>query len=337
MPLALRRNVALTDTISTLWDAAVSKGTSSVYQAGFRAYCVFLTLHAITWITVVPPISEDLLIYFVAYCIHGLKIKASTIKSYLCGVRFHYLRAGFNNPLESPEGQVYMRLHTILTGAKKIHGQQRRPRLPITYNILHRMCHLLRCGVFTPFLDIMLETACTLAFCGFLRCGEFCTNHTFDSSLHMCVNDVEVCQSDQCIYLQLKVSKCDPFRKGIKITLFKSNSSVCPYNVVIQYLHVRKSLFVCSPSSPLFINDVNSPLTRAMFVSYIKKILDRLGINSALYNGHSFRIGAATSAAESHVPDHLIKTLGRWSSDCYVRYIHTSHASLQHAQRKILC
>jgi hypothetical protein len=42
-----------------------------------------------------------------------------------------------------------------------------------------------------------------------------------------------------------------------------------------------------------------------------------------MYSGHSFQIGAATTAGSVHVEDHLIKILGRWSSDAYCKYIRT--------------
>ena len=39
------------------------------------------------------------------------------------------------------------------------------------------------------------------------------------------------------------------------------------------------------------------------------------------YKGHSFRIGAATYAAEQVVSDDKIRHLGRWKSDAFKKYI----------------
>lgn len=61
----------------------------------------------------------------------------------------------------------------------------------------------------------------------------------------------------------------------------------------------------------------------------------RIGLNDSRYAGHSFRIGAATAAAAAGVEDHVIKDLGRGSSDCYVRYIRTDPEVLNDAQRKL--
>jgi hypothetical protein len=64
----------------------------------------------------------------------------------------------------------------------------------------------------------------------------------------------------------------------------------------------------------------------------LKHILQCIGYNADVYNGHSFRIGAATTAASVHMEDHLIKVLGRWSSDTYCRYIRTPDSVLRDAQ-----
>ena len=43
---------------------------------------------------------------------------------------------------------------------------------------------------------------------------------------------------------------------------------------------------------------------------------------------HSFRIGAATTAAAAGYPKWAIQALGRWSSDCYRIYIRLSEATI---------
>ena len=44
------------------------------------------------------------------------------------------------------------------------------------------------------------------------------------------------------------------------------------------------------------------------------------GFKAEDYAGHSFRIGAATTAAACGVPAEVIKTLGRWKSQAYQLY-----------------
>jgi len=62
-----------------------------------------------------------------------------------------------------------------------------------------------------------------------------------------------------------------------------------------------------------------------------KTPLTHLGFDSNKYSGHSFRIGAATSCNFNLVQDNMIKTLGRWKSDCYNRYIRTSDEDIRKA------
>ena len=52
-----------------------------------------------------------------------------------------------------------------------------------------------------------------------------------------------------------------------------------------------------------------------------ERLVERAGVDSSHYSGHSFRIGAATTAAACGLQDLLIKMLGRWESVAYTVYI----------------
>ena len=53
------------------------------------------------------------------------------------------------------------------------------------------------------------------------------------------------------------------------------------------------------------------------------------------FSSHSFRIGAATVAAHSGIPDHLIQTMGRWSSNASQLYIRMPADSLAALSKKL--
>ena len=88
---------------------------------------------------------------------------------------------------------------------------------------------------------------------------------------------------------------------------------LCP---VISLLVVRGTA-----PGPLFIWNNGHFLTRAQFVSEVKQALEIVGADASDFNGHSFWIGAAFTAAANGMEGSLIKTLGRWESDAYQRYI----------------
>lgn len=91
---------------------------------------------------------------------------------------------------------------------------------------------------------------------------------------------------------------------------------LCPVAAVSAYLTVRRQV-----PGPLYIYEDGIPLSRPRLV---RNALSVTGASLSQYSGHSFRIGAATTAAEAGFSDSLIKTLGRWRSSALQRYIRTS-------------
>ena len=74
-------------------------------------------------------------------------------------------------------------------------------------------------------------------------------------------------------------------------------------------------------SGPLFTWKDGVFLTQANFVAGVKKALESAGLDTSNFNRHSFRIGAATTAAARGMENSMIKTLGHWESDAYQRYV----------------
>ena len=102
-----------------------------------------------------PRVLEEILIYFVAHCFSFLHVKYSTIKTYLAGIRFAYIKAGFQDPCCFQNGLPNQRLKNTLKAVKKSQDNVVKPRLSITAEILRKICKTLRLGVFGPYEDLV--------------------------------------------------------------------------------------------------------------------------------------------------------------------------------------
>jgi hypothetical protein len=331
LPGSLASNVGLQQTVTGLWYGAISDRTRTGYDTGYHTYLRFLALNNVHWISF-PPISEAILILFVAHCFSVLCLQYSTIKSYLCGVRFAYISRGLQNPFTATDGGHLQSLQTILKSVQKHCQRPIKHRYPITSTVLKSMYDSLQGGLFTPYTDLLMQTVCSTAFFGFLRCGEFTCSSSFNPLVNLCIGDISFAEDH--VILTLKASKTDPFRKGVSIRLFSTLSTVNPYSLLIRYYQIRISAGAV-PTDPLFVTQTGSPLDRRTFITLLKSVLQHIGLDSDCYNGHSFRIGAASSCAAVRIEDHLIKTLGRWTSDCYYRYIRTPISAIRDAQRSL--
>ncbi|KAL1260410.1 hypothetical protein QQF64_008237 [Cirrhinus molitorella] len=71
------------------------------------------------------------------------------------------------------------------------------------------------------------------------------------------------------------------------------------------------------------------------FRIHLSTTLTAAGFSPELYSSHSFRIVAATTAAERGVPESTIKLLGRWSSSAYETYIRSDYHKVLDAQQSL--
>lgn len=246
------------------------------------------------------------------FCTHlADRLHHSSIKVYLSAVRSLHIDYGFADPIVNR-----LQLQRLLRGIKRHQGSNLPQRQPVTADLMSVLHKSLE---FTNPDNVMLWAACCLGFFGFLRAGEFTTNGTFDPTVHLTAADLQVDSSTnpQSFRVLIKCSKTDPFRQGCFIYLGRGSLPLCPVTALTNYLHLRGP-----GSGPLFMYQDGSPLSRSQLSSFLQTTLQAAGIPGK-FSGHSFRIGAATTAAQRGVPDHLIKTMGRWSSDAYLLYVRT--------------
>ena len=198
-------------------------------------------------------------------------------------------------------------LHLLCRGIRRQQNCSERTRLPITINLLRTLKSQLRSSQMSLLEQRLLWTAFTLSFYGFLRASE-CLGLTWsDILIH-----------DDYITITLRQSKTDPFRRGQSLHIYATSTTTCPVRAIRNY---NDMLITKQPHHLVFSKGTNSPLTRTTLTTILRQLLSRAGLCPSHYASHSFRIGAATTAAAVGLAPSLIKTLGRWNSDAYMTYV----------------
>ena len=65
----------------------------------------------------------------------------------------------------------------------------------------------------------------------------------------------------------------------------------------------------------------DAAVSRHSFTQILSLVFQRCGLDSSKYKGHSFRIDAATFAAENGFSDIQIRAMGHRKSDAFRKYI----------------
>ena len=179
----------------------------------------------------------------------------------------------------------------------------------------------------------MLWAASLTAFFGFCRSGEVTIGNgsTYDADVHLSIRDVAVdCKAAPTMISLLRRTKTDQARKGVKIVLRKTGRELCPVKALLEFLEVRGM-----DPGPLFRLSDGQPLTRQRFVEEVRRALLKANLPAKDFAGHSFRIGAATSASAAGVEDSTIQALGRWKSSAFLKYIRASPKHLARVSKML--
>ena len=219
------------------------------------------------------------------------RLQPQSIKVYLSAVRNLHLEHGLPDPIADA-----LNLRRLMRGIKRV-MRGITPTLLRTFRIFLSL---------TYYDHTILWAALLLAFFGFLRSQEL-----------LALQHSDLARSTDGYRVWIRCSKTDPFRSGATICITPSGDpTLCAVTALDALVAATGRM-----EGPLFRLQSGVTLGRPRLTALIRELAAHSGVATTHYSSHSFRIGAALAAAAAGLPEWRIQALGRWSTDCYRRYV----------------
>ena len=307
----------LAQSLHCYFQAGLAPATQKAYQAAMKRFATFCTTFSIHN----PfPLTELLLSYYAAH-LADQGLAPQTIKSYLAALRNAQIGMGLPDPRDHSSMPLLKRVQAGISRIRQQSGTHRqRIRLPITPAILRQIKRQLTSSM-NPNRVIIWAIACS-AFFGFFRLGELLPESAkaFSTTTGLTWGDVALDrhQAPSMVQFHLKKSKTDQLGKGVDVVVGATGDDLCPVKAITSFVEARGS----NPG-PFFQDPEGTIATKPWFINELRGLLTQAGLPQSDFAGHSFRIGAATTAALAGIEDSAIQVLGRWRSSAFLGYVRT--------------
>ena len=341
--------------MTDLLSYARAKTTNETYRSRFRQFIVFIAAFGfITTASGPDPSSADgttfpkesyivdaafdpvVLCYFVT-SLYRANYGYDYIRGIVTAVRTWCRDRSRPDPTVDPaSGDTHTTLCALYRAIKRIQTRHRK-RFPVTSMMMQRLQEAIFCQFYLPRkLAVNLWAACCLAWFALARVGEFTVKpgEKFDAATHACRRDVQFVRgaAGEILYATFcfRASKTGPFRVSFTARIYPARSDLC----AVSALETLFTEFPAGPDEPLFdfSGDCSAPEgpsstadgrgpDRAAFCALVHAMLLAAGVDDSHVSSHSFRQGGASALAAAGAPSWLIRSMGRWRSDCWTRYV----------------
>ena len=265
----------------------------------------------------IPKTWEERLVLYVGFCV-DCGLQSSTVKSYISAIKKILELDGhaWNNDTA---------LLNTLTKACRLQNDRVKRRLPIQRNLFELLLFQLeikfKCQ---PYLEILYKAIFTFAYFGMLRIGELVAgDHTVKAK------DVYVNKQLKRILIVLHCSKTHGLgdnpqkvsvaERRLPSRICPKQHTFCPFDIINAYMAFRGGYDF--DDEHFFIFTSKQSIKPAQVRKVLRSCLQALGLNSKLYDTHSFRIGRATDLLfKCRTPLEKIKVFGRWRSNAVYKY-----------------
>ena len=291
---------------------AVTSGTKSAYHRSWARFRDFAEQHSLD---TTLPLTVSAVALFIADRVQQ-KYKASTISAQISALGYIHKLRGLADPTAS------FLIQKMLVSCHKQQPTQDM-RLPIDKAMLSQILAALEHTTTSSQDRSLFRAMFALAFHAFLRIGEITVSSPGVNNPNLLeLKQIEFNSTESCCitFIKYKHSKS----QSVTVTVKAGQPGACPVRIMKEYVAVRGAR-----PGPLFLRTpgILTPVTRSQFNAHLRSTLIFCKFATARFTSHSFRIGAATSAAAQGLSDAQIRQLGRWNSDAFKKYIRNSTRS----------
>ena len=273
------------------------------------------------------PLDTNRVIIFIHWLFTIRKVTASTVNTYLSGLRYLHIVRGSEIPiLRPPIVEQLIKGKQHIDAIRKLNNDKPK-RAPITLNVMK----LIKKSIITWEAHnedkAAVWAACTIAFAGCLRIHEILSKKLkeFDPNFTLLESDVVYKELKvgkdhiKILQIRLKSPKEDRVGVGKIVDIYQSGGPICPIRAFERWNTMRTWRH---HNSPIFRLRDGSCLTGRKLNSLLKLFLSpHIDYRIGNFSSHSFRAGMATLMGTLGFGDEEIMAMGRWSSDAYLNYI----------------
>ena len=233
--------------------------------------------------------------------------------TYISALGYLHKLLGFPDP-----SKVFY-VSQIPKGYKKV-GFRLDSRLPITLSILDRLVSVAPSLQGSTYQMSQFRAMYSLGFYAFLRLGEMTTTGSSNANPPLQLYQLMKLISSSGELTAFKLTFGD-FKHSYNASSFSvilswQPNSTCPVALLSQFFPPRGFR-----SRAIFLSKDGLPVLRSFFSNQLLRACHLCGLDPSRYKGHSFRIGAASYAADQGLFDTQIRMLGCWKSNAFLRYI----------------
>ena len=313
-------------TVQAGLNAATSDGKGGENSSGVRAYKTFCRKYGRAAVRPIDPnaplwvkLSEERwMMRFIAETIDDRTILPATGRAYFGAANAWHLR---KTGIGFAAGMDLKRLAEMVKGLKKLRdGPPRQLRRGISPEQLRRGMDL----VFPPNSpeNVNIRGMLATMLQGLMRGREVGRDGAWDSSKDLARGDIATLTEERFAFF-MRPAKNMKHRRGktVPIVIGGGGALIDACAEVRRMIELDPTPPGQEASTPMFRKPDGTAYTTDDIRAIVRQICFAINEDPLLFGAHSLRIGGATALFAAGAEPIHIRTMGRWSSDCYRLYV----------------